>query len=170
MSTNQYDIENTILIISKDTSFLPERKTIWSVCLDLCVSEDVTIPAGKIKVAPSGVKTVIPYWRHSKVYARSGLPTKQWLTLANAVAIIDSDYRWEYWLQLWNISDQDVSLSKWTRVCQVEFCPTYIPENNTLWNNIIPDLKLICDEDIYENCDKLFPTDRWTWALHSTGK
>ena len=170
MNINNIDVENMILIISNDPFLLPERKTIWSVCLDLCISEDTIISPGKIKVVSAGIKTVIPYWRHAKVYARSGLPTKQWLTLANAVAIIDSDYRWEYRLQLWNISDQEVSIDRWTRVCQIEFCPTYIPENNSIWNNLIPDLKLICDPDLYENCDSLFPTDRWAGGLHSTGK
>lgn len=170
MDIDQHDIKKTILIIAKDPTLLPERKTIWSVCLDLCVSEDAVVDPGKITIVSAGIKTVIPHWRHSKVYARSWLPTKQWVTLANAVAIIDSDYRWEYRLQLRNISDQVVKLSKWTRVCQIEFCPTYIPENQTIWDGIVPDLKLICDADLYDNCNKIFPTDRWIWWLHSTGK
>lgn len=160
---------NNILIISQFPEFLPERKTVWSVCMDLMVIEDVTIEPGKIKVVSAGIKTVIPMWRHAKVYARSGLPTKQWLTLANAVAIFDADYRGEYWLQLWNISDQTVEVKKWTRVCQIEFCPTYMPELWIIWTIDVPELQIICDSYQYEHCETLYPTVRGSGALHSTG-
>jgi dUTPase len=51
---------NTIQIISEIPEFLPERKTIGSVCLDLMVSEDISIEPGKIQVVSAGIKTVIP--------------------------------------------------------------------------------------------------------------
>lgn len=161
---------NTIQIISKFPEFLPERKTIGSVCLDLMVIEDVVVAPGKIKVVSAGIKTVIPMWWHAKVYARSGLPTKQWLTLANAVAIFDADYRGEYRMQLRNISDQVVEVKKWTRVCQIEFCPTYMPELWIIWTETVPELKLVCNSDLFDRCEELFPTERGSGALHSTGK
>lgn len=159
-----------ILIISKFPELLPERKTIWSVCLDLMVAEDIIIKPGKIGVVSAGIKTVIPMWRHAKVYARSGLPTKQGLTLANAVAIFDADYRGEYRLQLRNITDQDIEVSRWTRVCQIEFCPTYMPELWIIWTLEVPSLELKCDPELYDSCEILFPTERGSGALHSTGK
>lgn len=161
---------STIQIISKSPEFLPEKKTIGSVCLDLMVSEDISIEPGKIKVVSAGIKTVIPMWWHAKVYARSGLPTKQWLTLANAVAIFDADYRGEYRLQLRNIGDQLVEVKQWTRVCQIEFCPTYMPELWIIWTEYIPKLTLVCDPDLFDRCEELFPTERGSGALHSTGK
>ena len=161
---------NTILIISEFPEFLPERKTVGSVCMDLMVIEDVAIEPGKIKVVSAGIKTVIPMWWHAKVYARSWLPTKQWLTLANAVAIFDADYRGEYRMQLRNISDQVVEVKKWTRVCQIEFCPTYMPELKIIWTPVVPELELICDPEKYRDWELLYPTERGSGALHSTGK
>jgi len=161
---------NTIQIIWKFPEFLPERKTVGAACMDIVVSEDISIEPGKIKLVPAGIKTVIPQWWHAKVYARSGLPTKQWLTLANAVAIFDADYRGEYLLQLRNISDQIVEVKRWTRVCQIEFCPTYMPELWIIWTETIPDLQIICDPYKYDNCELLYPTERGSGALHSTGK
>lgn len=137
--------------------------------MDLMVTEDVIIEPGKIKLVSAGIKTVIPQWWHAKVYARSGLPTKQWLTLANAVAIFDADYRGEYRLQLRNISDKIVEVKKWTRVCQIEFAPTYMPELGIIWTQQIPDLQIICDPYQYEHCEILYPTVRGEGALHSTG-
>ncbi|MFA7284643.1 MAG: hypothetical protein WC004_02370 [Candidatus Absconditabacterales bacterium] len=161
---------NSILIISKYAELLPERKTVGSACLDLMVAEDVTIQSGQIAVVSAGIKTVIPQGRHAKVYARSGLPTKQGLTLANAVAVFDADYRGEYWLQLWNITNKEVQVARGTRVVQIEFCPTYMPELLQHGTADIPTLEIECDPYRYDNLDALYPTIRGTGALHSTGK
>ncbi len=158
------------MIISRYPEFLPERKTVWSACLDVCVGEDIYIEPWKIKVVGAWIKTVIPQGWHSKVYARSWLPTKQWLALANAVAVFDADYRGEYLLQLWNITDQVVEVGKWTRVAQVEFCPTYMPELWQYGTIEVPSLELKCDVELYDKLDALYPTQRGTGALHSTGK
>lgn len=161
---------NSILIISKYAELLPERKTVWSACLDLMVAEDVTVQPGKIAVVSAGIKTVIPQGWHAKVYARSWLPTKQGLTLANAVAIFDADYRGEYWLQLRNVTDEPVQVARGTRVVQIEFCPTYMPELSQYGTTEVPALEMECDPHKYDNLDVLYPTTRGTWALHSTGK
>ncbi|MBO4203727.1 hypothetical protein J5893_02745 [bacterium] len=46
------------------------------------------------------------------MYARSSLPSKIGLMLANGVAVIDSDYRGEYLLQLYNFTAQTVKIQK----------------------------------------------------------
>lgn len=161
---------NSILIISNSPNLLPERKTIWSACLDLCVSQDIEIEPWKIKVISAWIKTFMPQGRHSKVYIRSWSPTKQGIVLANSVAIFDADYRWEYLLQLRNISSEKVQIDCWTRVAQLEFCPTYMPETKTYGTTDVPYLEILIDPYQYEKRDELYPTTRWTWALHSTGK
>jgi deoxyuridine 5'-triphosphate nucleotidohydrolase len=162
--------DNQIILIAKYPELLPQRKTVGSACLDLCVGEDASIEPWKIKVIWAWIKTVIPQGWHSKVYIRSWAPTKQGLILANATAIFDADYRGEYLLQLWNITGEALQIEKGTRVAQIEFCPTYIPELGQYGTAEVPSLELIIDPYQYDNLDTLYPTIRWIGALHSTGK
>jgi dUTPase len=57
------------------------------------------------------------------MYARSSLPTKMGLMLANAVAIFDSDFRGEYLMQLYNYTSQVQDIPAFTRLAQLEFFP-----------------------------------------------
>lgn len=57
------------------------------------------------------------------MYARSSLPTKHHLFLANGVGLIDSDYRGEYHLQLYNPTQETITIPSHTRLCQLEFAP-----------------------------------------------
>ena len=92
------------------------------------------------------------------------------MTLANAVAIFDADYRGEYRLQLRNVTDEPVQVARGTRVVQIEFCPTYMPELLQYGTADVPALEIECDAYRYDNLDALYPTVRGTGALHSTGK
>ncbi|MBR4567428.1 hypothetical protein IKO18_03185 [bacterium] len=36
---------------------------------------------------------------------------------------MDSDYRGEYFLQIYNFTNKPISIEKYTRLCQLEFAP-----------------------------------------------
>jgi dUTPase len=57
------------------------------------------------------------------MYARSSLPTKTGLMVANGVAVFDSDFRGEYLMQLYNYTSEVVEISAFTRLMQLEFFP-----------------------------------------------
>lgn len=38
-----------------------------------------------------------------------------------------------------------------------------------IWTERVPELRLVCDPDLFEKCEELFPTERGSGALHSTG-
>lgn len=114
-----------IVICAAEAALIPEKKTAEAMCRDIKTREKVTLQPGEIKLIKSGIKTYIPTGRCCKMYARSSLPIKNGLMLGNHVGIIDSDYRGEYLMQMYNFTDKEVSIDAYTRLCQLEFCPHY---------------------------------------------
>lgn len=72
---------------------------------DLCSTEDVVLRPGEWKMVGSGIATAIPAGYCGKVYPRSGLGSKG-LVLKNTVGVIDSAYRGEIMLPLFNNNPQ----------------------------------------------------------------
>ena len=160
---------NKILICSYDTTFLPEKKTPEAACRDIKCAEEITIAPGEIKLVKSGVKTYIPTGRYCRMYARSSLPLKSGLMLANSVGIIDSDYRGEYLMQLFNCTQEPITITKATRLCQIEFCPHYWG-NQQFGTSDIPAIETCVDADLWERFDEEFSSERGSWGFGSTGK
>ena len=69
--------------------------------LDLCATEDVTLMPGEWRMVGSGVSMAIPKGFVGLVVPRSGLGCKG-LVLKNGVGVIDSGYRGEIKLPLFN--------------------------------------------------------------------
>lgn len=87
--------------------------------LDLCSMEDVEIsPQGTVKVG-SGVAVEIPKGFVGIVVPRSGMATKRGVSLANTPGVIDSGYRDEVKLALYNIGTDMAYVSKGERVAQM---------------------------------------------------
>ena len=57
------------------------------------------------------------------VYARSGLATKRGLAPANKVGVIDSDYRGELKVALYNQSGEPQTISAGERIAQLVIAP-----------------------------------------------
>ncbi len=115
----------------KEHAILPTRATAQSAgadlyaCLDVSVvihpGETVMIPLG-IACQPSDSGTVI------FIFPRSGLASKNGITLANAVGVVDSDYRGEWKVPLHNISQQDFIIEHGMRIAQAVLMPVPFPE------------------------------------------
>jgi len=156
-----------IIVCVSNKKLLPEKKTLGAVCWDMRLAEDIVVEPWKLFVVGTGVKTFIPHGRHCKVYARSGMPVKMWLMLANSVAIFDADYRGEYMMQLYNFTDKIVKLEKYTRVSQMEFLPYYYDS----WKFgvvKIPEIEFVVDPKLYGNFEEKFPSVRWDGRFNST--
>ena len=158
---------NNIIICTYDQQLLPEKKTDGAVCRDIKIAADLNIAAGWFTTIGTGVKTYIPHGRCCKVYARSWLPSKMWLMLANGIAVFDADYRGEYIMQIYNFSPQDKQLEKHTRIAQMDFMPYY---TGTSYDTIsIPQLEFITDQETYDNFESHYPSDRGAGRFNSTG-
>ncbi len=161
-----------ILVCSYEKELLPSQGTSWSACWDISCSESFEIKSWQIAKIKTGIKTVLPQWRWVKIYARSSLASKIGLMLANHVAIVDSDYRGEYLLQLYNFTSETVKVEKKTRLAQIEFFPHfYINKGESkFWTTDLPNLEYKVNPELFSNFAETFPSERGEWWFGSTGK
>ena len=85
--------------------------------------ESLTIAAGETVLVSTGLSVEIPEGYVGLIYARSGLATKKGLAPANKVGVIDSDYRGEVKVALFNQSGKEQSVLAGERVAQLVIAP-----------------------------------------------
>ena len=85
----------------------------------------VIIPPGTSMKIGTGIMIEIPEGYFGGVYPRSGLATKQGLAPANKVGVIDSDYRGELIVCLYNQSSIPQTVNKGDRIAQLIVQPYY---------------------------------------------
>jgi len=110
---------------------LPVRATAQSAGADLCACLDapVTILPGETVRIPLGLRCQPDAGDMALlIFPRSGLSSKYGITLANAVGVVDTDYRGEWQVPLHNISGTPFTVEHGMRVAQLVCVPVYIPE------------------------------------------
>ena len=110
---------------------LPVRATAESAGADLCacLDESVTIAPGETAMIPLGLKCQPDAGDMALlIFPRSGLSSKHGITLANAVGVVDTDYRGEWHVPLHNISQTPFTVEHGMRVAQLVCVPVYFPE------------------------------------------
>ncbi len=85
----------------------------------------VSIEPGETKLIHTGLAIAIPDGLVGLVFARSGLATKQGIAPANKVGVIDSDYRGELMVSLYNQSKETRIVENGDRIAQICFIPYY---------------------------------------------
>lgn len=115
---------------------------------DLYSAEDVIVPAkGKMCVS-TGVHIKLPFGCYGRVAPRSGLAAKHFIDVG--AGVIDSDYRGEVKVLLFNFSNTDFEVKTGDRIAQ-----------------------LVCEQIAhcnYQNVDTLDDTERGAGGFGSTGK
>lgn len=115
----------------KESAMLPIRATKDSAGADLfaCLDEPVVIAPGETVMIPLGI-AVQPSdpGVAMLIFPRSGLASRYGITLANAVGVVDSDYRGEWMIPLHNISREDFTVTHGMRIAQVVVTPVLFPE------------------------------------------
>ena len=104
----------------------PGYATAGSAGVDLpaCINEPLTILPGARVAVPTGVALDMPDGTIvGLVFPRSGLATKHGISLANAVGVIDSDYKGEILVALHNQSNQPYTVKPGERIAQLLFMP-----------------------------------------------
>jgi dUTP pyrophosphatase len=89
----------------------------------------ILMPKDRILV-PTGIIFDIPTGYSVRIHARSGLSLKQGLVLANAEAVIDSDYVEETMVMLINSSEASITINTGDRIAQAEMVKS---EEYVLW-------------------------------------
>ena len=106
----------------------PEYATEGAAAMDLRAAleegETVTLLPGERVLVPTGV-SIAPASRDivAIVAARSGLGVKKGITLSNGIGVIDSDYRGEICVGLFNSSREPFEIRRGDRIAQLMFLP-----------------------------------------------
>ena len=131
---------------------VPERGSKFAAGYDLSANlpENSTMiyPGETLKIH-SGLAVAIPEGYFGGIYARSGLSTKQGLRPANCTGIVDSDYRGEIIVALYNDSNKIQTIENGQRIAQLVIQPYLNVE--------------------FEEVDKLDDTERGEGGFGSSG-
>lgn len=115
-----------------------------------CLDNDVTIEPGETAFIPTGLAMELPVGFVGLIYARSGMACKRGLAPANKVGVIDSDYRGEFIVALYNHSAESRTVAHGERIAQLVVTPVLRP--------------------IYQEAEDLSDTQRGQGGFGSTGK
>ena len=134
-----------------DSAIIPTFGSVASAGGDLYnAGDDIIIAPSQTVLVGTGLAVEIPDGYVGLVYARSGLATKSGLAPANKVGVIDSDYRGEVKVALFNHSNEVRTIAKGERVAQMVIAPYLKVE--------------------YEEVEELSTTQRGEGGFGSTGK
>lgn len=115
-----------------------------------CIDGPVTIAPGETAFIPTGLAMELPKGYVGLVYARSGLACKRGLAPANKVGVIDSDYRGEFMIALYNQGSVAQTVENGERLAQLVVTPVLTPR--------------------YVEAESLSESGRGTGGFGSTGK
>lgn len=129
---------------------LPARQTEGSAGYDVASAEpDFVLEAGERRAVSTGLRMELPPELECQVRPRSGLALRHGLTLPNAPATIDPDYRGELKVILWNAGAGPLPITRGMRIGQLVFSRFSVP--------------------LIEEADTISTTDRGGQGFGSTG-
>lgn len=99
------------------TAALPTRGSEGAAGYDVCAATATTIPKRGRVVVPTGLAFRIPLGTYGRLAPRSGLAVRQGVDVG--AGVIDSDYRGELKVVLFNHSDEDVAIALGDRIAQL---------------------------------------------------
>ena len=138
--------------ILKEGARLPSYGTAEAAGADLyaCLPAPVTLAPGESAWIPTGIALEVPRGCAGLIYARSGMACKRGLAPANKVGVVDSDYRGEITVVLYNHGSQPQTIENGERIAQFIITPVLQP--------------------VYEIAETLSDSVRSTGGFGSTGK
>ncbi len=118
-----------------DISF-PYYATEGSSGMDIraAIDDEIILEAGKVDMIPTNLIVEIPEGFEIQVRPRSGLAAKHGIGLLNSPGTIDSDYRGEVKIILFNFSKEDFVIKRGDRIAQLILSKFYRAELNQTEN------------------------------------
>ncbi len=113
----------------RETAQMPSYATPGSAAMDLRADIDapIVLRAGQRTIIPTGIAISLPNANYVAVLcARSGLASKFGICLSNGIGVIDSDYRGEIGVALYNASDKDYTVAPQDRIAQLMILPVTV--------------------------------------------
>jgi len=114
-----------IFFIKEDGVRVPKYETHGSSGLDIraFMREERKIFAHESELIPTGIKLEIPIGYEAQIRPRSGLASKFGIGIINSPATIDSDYRGQLFIPVFNFSSRTFIVKPEMRVAQIVFAP-----------------------------------------------
>lgn len=100
---------------------LPTYGTEGAAAFDFATVVDVVIPARSIVLVPTGLVIEVPTGYFLGIFARSSMPLRRGLIVANGVGVLDSDYcgpQDEVKVQLYNPGAAPIRINQGERIAQ----------------------------------------------------
>jgi dUTP pyrophosphatase len=104
---------------------LPSYATEAAAGLDLraAVAGELVVAPGERVLVPTGLRIAVPRGHEAQVRPRSGLALRHGIVLPNAPGTIDSDYRGEVQVILWNAGPAPFAIARGDRIAQLVISP-----------------------------------------------
>ena len=104
---------------------LPSYKTKGASGMDLmaCIEKSINLEPGKSCLVPTGLSVAFPEKYEIQIRPRSGLAAKNSISVLNTPGTIDSDYRGELKIILFNHSNKNFIIKNNDRIAQMVLTP-----------------------------------------------
>lgn len=109
-----------VLIIA-EPGFEPVYAKPGDAGCDLRSTQSLILPAGERALVKTGVRIAMPAGYVGLVHPRSGLAAKHGITVLNTPGTVDSGYRGELMVTLYNSSNEDFKIEAGDRIAQLVF-------------------------------------------------
>lgn len=110
-----------VKVINKSNNPLPEYQTSGSAGVDLYATLEALVYPGERKLVGTGIFLEIEEGYEAQVRTRSGLALKRGLVVLNSPGTIDSDYRGEVGVIIYNASAGPQVINAGERIAQLVF-------------------------------------------------
>ena len=147
----------------KENAIIPKYQTAGAAGFDFHSAEEgseyalgvklengVMLKPGEVKLISTGLSVEIPPGYELQVRPRSGLAIKNKITVLNSPGTVDSDYRGEIKIILYNAGDQPYLIAKGERIAQGVISPVI--------------------QAVFTEVDNLSNTERNSGGFGSTGR
>ncbi|HII17533.1 TPA: dUTP diphosphatase [Candidatus Woesearchaeota archaeon] len=105
----------------REYALIPQYAHTADAGVDLYAAEAMTAPAGGQVLVPTGLAMAIPEGYEGQVRPKSGLALKHSLTLTNTPGTVDSHYRGEIQIIVFNLGKKEYVIEKGTKIAQMVF-------------------------------------------------
>jgi len=129
---------------------VPVYATAGAAGCDLCSTENVTVGPLATALVPTGIFLEVPMGFEAQIRTRSGLALKQGLVVLNSPGTIDSDYRGEVKVIIYNASNEWKKINAGDRIAQMVIARV--------------------EHALFEEVEELSDTARGSGGFGSTGK
>ncbi len=108
---------------------LPSPQTAGAAGYDLRAAVEATLQLqpGRARLVPTGLRLAIPPGYEAQVRPRSGLAVKSQVGVLNSPGTIDSDYRGEVQVLLFNFGEHAFEIARGDRIAQLVFARVHRP-------------------------------------------